>query len=356
MFRIPGLTLPSLPFMGGQQPPVKMVTAHCKIDGRTLTYGVVEGDGPTVLLIHGWGLSHRSYVSAAEALGAQGFRVLSPDLPGFGASKDLPYNHIDFPNFAGTLRAFVRAARPAGTPVDAPIEPVHVVGHSFGGAVAVQFAHDDADIARSLVLVDAASGSIWSREGDEVRLIVDRPIWDWGLHLLSEFPLGGFPGKPVTVLRDLAYNAVRHPFSMGMVAHLIRHSDVHAELEAISARGVPISVVWANGDRVVTRTEFEDQCKAAGCAGTEVKGNHGWLINDPKSFGATLGEVLTAIRPKRRRRPATSGPTIRKPAAAVSAPAVRKPTAKSARVAGPSNGAEPATGAAARRARTAQPA
>lgn len=280
-----------------------MVTRRCKIDGRTLTFGLVEHDGPTVLLIHGWGLSHRSYAAAAEALATEGFRVISPDLPGFGDSKDLPYNHIDFPSFASTLRGLIVASLPEQAAGDR-LEPVHVVGHSFGGAVAVQFAHDDADLARSLVLVDAASGSVWHRVGEDVRLIVDRPIWDWGLHLLSEFPLGRFPSTPVTVLRDLTHNVVRHPFSLGMVAHLIRHSDLHVELAAIARRGVPISVVWANGDRVVTRAEYEDQCRAAACNGTEVEGNHGWLLSDPAAFGATLGGVLKAVGRPRRRRPA----------------------------------------------------
>ena len=314
MLRLPGLIPPLLRFDAGADKPravldtvqPRMATKSCKIDGRAVTYGCVEGSGPTVLLIHGWGLSHHSYAAGAEALADQGFRVLSPDLPGFGDSKDLPYDRINFPGFAMTLHKFLSAVRREGTPVGAPIEPVHIVGHSFGGAVAVQVAHDDPDLVRGLVLVDASSGSIWHRAGDDVRLVVDRPIWDWGLHLLSEFPLGDFPTTSMTVLRDLTHNVVWHPFSLGMVAHLIRHTDVHAELSTIAKLGVPISVVWANGDRVVTRAEFDDQCTAAGCTGTEVDGNHGWLINDPAAFGRTLGEVLKSAG---RRRTATRSRT-----------------------------------------------
>jgi pimeloyl-ACP methyl ester carboxylesterase len=253
-----------------------------------------------VLLIHGWGLSHHSYAGAGEALAAQGFRVISPDLPGFGASTDLPINHVSFHDYASALHKFLIAVEGEHAPEHARPEPVHVIGHSFGGAVAVQLAHDDPDLVRSLMLVNAASGSVWHRVGDEVRLVADRPAWDWGLHLLSEFPLGNFPGTPVTVLRDLAHNLWRHPVSISLVAHLIRRSDLHTELGIIAAKGVPVSVVWANGDRVVTRSEYEDQCVAACCVGTEVRGNHGWLLNDPQAFGAVVGDVLRATKPVRR--------------------------------------------------------
>jgi 3-oxoadipate enol-lactonase len=45
-----------------------------------------RGTGPTVLLIHGFPLSRRMWVPQEEALVGAGFRVVSPDLPGFGES------------------------------------------------------------------------------------------------------------------------------------------------------------------------------------------------------------------------------------------------------------------------------
>ena len=80
--------------------------------------------------------------------------------------------------------------------------------------------------------------------------------------------------------------------SLGLVAHLTRHSDIRGELKRVAELGVAVSVVWAAGDRVVTRACFDDQCNAVGLDGTVVEGNHGWLMADPIAFGRIIAEHL----------------------------------------------------------------
>jgi hypothetical protein len=94
------------------------------------------------------------------------------------------------------------------------------------------------------------------------------------------------------VVRDVAHNLVWHLPNLGLAAHMTRRSDIRSELKAIIARGVPVSVVWAERDRVVTRACFDDQCEAVGCSGTVVQGNHGWPLADPVSFGRVISELL----------------------------------------------------------------
>lgn len=48
------------------------------------------GDGPAVVLIHGFPLQRRMWQPQLEGLSAAGYRVIAPDLPGFGASAPLP--------------------------------------------------------------------------------------------------------------------------------------------------------------------------------------------------------------------------------------------------------------------------
>jgi pimeloyl-ACP methyl ester carboxylesterase len=266
------------------------------VDGRLCTYGEVLGrgddgkPGPTVVLVHGWGLSHSSYKRAAQALGCCGYRVLVPDLPGFGWSADLPMAKVNFAAFAGSLRGFllkVQAQNPG-----ADIAPAHIVGHSFGGAVSLQFTHDQPDMVRSLVLVDAASGATWSRNDTSERPLAQRPLWDWAIHLAGEFPRREFPSAATAVIRDLGHNLIWHLPSLGLVANITRRSDLRKELRAISARGTPVSVVWGASDTVVTRACCEDQCSAAGCEGTVVRGNHGWLLEDPNRFGRVIADLI----------------------------------------------------------------
>jgi pimeloyl-ACP methyl ester carboxylesterase len=298
VFRLPVLGCLSrlLPLVAtSSAPPLERRT--CRVNGRLLTYGEVVGRsddggvGPTIVLVHGWGLAHQSYKRAAQALAARGFRVLVPDLPGFGRSTDLPLTRVTLESFAQALQGFLEKMaerQDAG----ALVGPVHVVGHSFGGAVGARLAHDAPELVASVVLVDAASGVTWSRNEDIERLMSERPLWDWALHLLTEFPLSEFPTAATSVVRDLSHNIVWHLPNLGLVAHITRRSDIRRELKAVAELGVPVFVVWAEGDRVVTRACFDDQCAAAGCDGTVVEGNHGWPLADPTSFGRVIAELL----------------------------------------------------------------
>ncbi len=114
--------------------------------GRLLSYqdyGPV--DAPVVLLIHGMVSDSTTWSRAAEQLAERGFRVLAPDLLGHGDS-DKPEDGYELADFADSLVALL-------TELDA--ENATVVGHSFGGAVAMQLAHDRPELVRRLVLVSA---------------------------------------------------------------------------------------------------------------------------------------------------------------------------------------------------------
>ena len=62
-------------------------------------------------------------------------------------------------------------------------EPALVMGHSFGGGVAVMLAHDHPQQVRALVLINSVGGSAWSHHGSTFRSMAERPLWDWGIHL-----------------------------------------------------------------------------------------------------------------------------------------------------------------------------
>jgi pimeloyl-ACP methyl ester carboxylesterase len=276
----------------------RLARRACRVDGRLFHYGEVVGYdddgnvGPTVLLVHGWGLGHTSYSRAAQHLAMRGFRVLLPDLPGFGRSTDLPFTKVNFESFALSLRGFLEHIHEMS---EDGLAPVHLVGHSFGGAVSARLAHDAPELVASLVLVDAATGATWRRDDKRERLLTERPLWDWAINLVREFPLGEFPNAATSLLRDLSHNLVWHLPNLGMVAHITRLSDIREELKRVSDLGIPVSVVWAAGDRVVTKACFDDQCLAVKSAGTIVDGNHGWPFASPASFGRIIAELLPRI-------------------------------------------------------------
>lgn len=99
------------------------------------------GEGPIVLLIHGWGGRGGQWRRLADELAEAGFRAVLLDAPGHG---DSPGRRSSLPEFADALLA-------AG----AALGPIHAaVGHSLGGA-AVALAQAKGLRAQRLVLVSA---------------------------------------------------------------------------------------------------------------------------------------------------------------------------------------------------------
>src|SRR5271169_3488658 len=102
------------------------------------------GRGPAMLLIHGICDSSRTWQHLIPALAAN-HTVIAPDLLGHGAS--------DKPRADYSVAAYANAMRDLLYLLD--VERVTVVGHSFGGGVAMQFAYQFPRLCERLVLVDA---------------------------------------------------------------------------------------------------------------------------------------------------------------------------------------------------------
>jgi len=112
------------------------------------TYGVA-GD-PAMILLHGWPLDRSLWAEVASDLVAEGFRVVCPDLPGFGASPPLDAEDWTVEAYADEVADVLRGL---GT------ERVAVAGHSFGGYVALALADANADLVAGLGLVASRTGA-----------------------------------------------------------------------------------------------------------------------------------------------------------------------------------------------------
>jgi pimeloyl-ACP methyl ester carboxylesterase len=250
------------------------------VQGRPAAYSVA-GAGLPVVLLHGWALAHHTYRAVIEAIAEQGCRVVAPALPGFGGTGDLPSASFSIGGYARWVADLLDVLE-----ID---EPAVVVGHSFGGGVAIRLAHDAPARVRSLVLVNSVGGSSW-KQGRTVRSIAERPLWDWGLH----FPADVWPIRQASrvlpvVAEDLLPNLLRNPRAVVKVANLARRADLRVELEALRDRGLPVTIIWGTRDGVIPRESFEALCVASGVEGTVVEGSHSWLLADPQGFG----EVIT---------------------------------------------------------------
>ncbi|MCL2675187.1 MAG: alpha/beta hydrolase [Firmicutes bacterium] len=100
--------------------------------------------GRTVVLLHGWGGTHKLFDALFDSLSAAGCDVISLDLPGFGDSA-APSPHFTTDDYADCVRGIIEKLG---------LCDVTVVGHSFGGRLAILLGV--CPLVSAIVLVDGA--------------------------------------------------------------------------------------------------------------------------------------------------------------------------------------------------------
>jgi pimeloyl-ACP methyl ester carboxylesterase len=118
-------------------------TRSADVEGLKMSY-VVAGQGPAVLLLHGYAETSRMWRPIIPVL-AKNFRVIAPDLPGIGDSG-IPADGLDMKSAAIRIHALVRSLG---------VEKARVVGHDIGLMVAYAYAAQFPAETEKLVLMDA---------------------------------------------------------------------------------------------------------------------------------------------------------------------------------------------------------
>lgn len=276
--------------MAASSNPEHLAWEKTTVQGRDALFGVA-GSGSPVVFLHGWSLGYRSYKRALKRLVRMGLRVYAPALPGFGGTPDLPGEEFSMVGYARWVADFIRALE-----ID---EPVTLIGHSFGGGVAICTAHNHPELVRRLVIINSIGGSAWAHTGSTIKSMAERPLWDWGIH----FPADILPLRQVrrvlpVILEDALPNIIRNPRAIIRVAGLARRADLTAELEALKQRQLPVVILWGEGDKVIPKVAMESIREALG-AGTRstitVSGSHAWLLADPAAFGEVMTNVVGVV-------------------------------------------------------------
>ena len=212
--------------------------------GLRLRY-FVGGQGPALLLLHGFGGAAWNYAEVVPLL--QGRRIVVPDLPGHGGSAPLP---------APSMAAFADAV--AGL-LD---EPAGVLGHSMGGTIALRLAERHPQLVRRLVLAASAGISSSTR------------LAEITIALAGIVQPGKFAGRRVDRIArsrrlkklvfgrfevanpDLLTERAVHGFLRGPTMHTdaigaglaLARDDPRVDLERVRC---PVLVLWGGRDRQV---------------------------------------------------------------------------------------------------------
>lgn len=127
--------------LGGATPTARTVRS-----GAARLHVLEQGSGPPLLLLHGGGGGGANWYRVLPSLAAE-FRVLAPDLPGFGLSEDVAPAPPLGRQAAGILVELLDALE---------IPRVSVLGTSFGGLAALRLAQHFPGRVDRLVLLDSA--------------------------------------------------------------------------------------------------------------------------------------------------------------------------------------------------------
>jgi len=133
------------------------------VSGLKVNYRVRGSGDPLVLLHGGFGLDSRSWGRQLDTLDDE-FMVVAWDAPGCGGSDDPP-EWFRMEDYADSLAGFVRALG---------LTNPHILGLSFGGALALAFYARHPTVPRSLILAGAYAGWAGSLPADEVQRRVQR--------------------------------------------------------------------------------------------------------------------------------------------------------------------------------------
>jgi len=127
----------------GLVPEAEFPLERVRLHGHDLAYRRA-GEGPVLLLLHGIAGDSKTWIPAMQLL-RRDYLVLAPDFLGHGKSAK-PLGDYSLGNHASAMRDFLHVLG---------VERATVIGQSFGGGVALQFAYQFPERCERLVLVDA---------------------------------------------------------------------------------------------------------------------------------------------------------------------------------------------------------
>jgi len=113
--------------------------------GNLKIFTRIAGEGSPFLILHGWGRGHISWIEVQDKL-SKYFQVITLDLPGFGKSA-MPPKGWEVSDYARFVSEFVKELN---------IDKFYLLGHSFGGSIAIKLSAQSPQKIRKLILVDSA--------------------------------------------------------------------------------------------------------------------------------------------------------------------------------------------------------
>lgn len=245
----------------------------------------VRGDGPPVLLVHGFPLSGRLWDDVVEEL-ASDYRLIVPDLRGHGRSE--PSDVAGMEDHAADLLGVLEAA--------GETRPVVLVGMSMGGYVSLAFCRLYPERVRGLVLVDSRT-SADTEEGAAGRLQTAERVLREGSEVVADDMVGKLFASGVPADLREGWRSRMAATSPRGIAAALRGMAARPDSEALLREfGRPVLVVVGAEDEITPVEGARAMAQAAGGTLEIVPGaGHMAAAEKPQSVAAALRRFLEEI-------------------------------------------------------------
>ena len=265
---------------------------------------VKVGQGPALLLLHGLGCDHTTWEPVIDAL-ARRYTVIAPDLLGHGLS-DKPRADYSVGGYANGMRDLLTLLG---------IDKVTVVGHSFGGGVAMQFAYQFPERTERMILV--ASGGLGPEVSRSIRAVTTPGFHQVmgvltlpGIRHLGKAGLIALSRTGLPAAHDLdevaeIYDSFRDPAFRTAIRHVVsavvdwRGQIVTMADRAYLTEAMPMAVIWGRDDRVIPVRHASNAAALAPNARVEViaKAGHFPHKDHPQRFAKIVHDFVSSTQP-----------------------------------------------------------
>jgi pimeloyl-ACP methyl ester carboxylesterase len=284
--------------MSGDQFPVRLTTLH----GNDVAYRRA-GEGSVLLLLHGIAGSSETWLPAMRLLRRE-FTVIAPDFLGHGASAKPPGDY-SLGNYAAGLRDFLDVLE---------IDRATVIGQSYGGGVAMQFAYQFPERCERLALVDA--GGLGREVSWLLRLVTLpgaeyvlpalflAPVRDWGNSILSFLKDRGIRSDRASEMwrsfGSLTEPANRAAFVRTMRAVIDPGGQAVSAIDRLYlAEEMPTLIVWGDRDKIIPVSHAYQTHEAIPNSRLEILPGVGHFphVEEPLRFVEILTDFLRTTEP-----------------------------------------------------------
>ncbi|MER3432896.1 MAG: alpha/beta hydrolase [Leptolyngbya sp. ERB_1_1] len=227
-----------------------------------------------ILFLHGWGISTEPYQEVLERL-AQVHPVFAPDLPSFARSS---YDKLipDYKSYAAFLVEFLDAL---------DLEQVHIVGHSFGGGIAITIAALFPERVKSLSLLGSTGIPTVS-----IPEIISRRAAE----MTAQLFLPKLELKLTTIPKVFTHNLLFNTANLLQALLLSLYGDLKHLLPSVQA---PSLLLWSEKD--LTKPLSIAQEMAATLPNSKLtmvpEGFHEWGLWYPEKFTSIVLEFTSQI-------------------------------------------------------------